>query len=109
MARRGWAFPAFPPIRRSSGDARGGADVRRQGLNARGRWVQGGVLKGGAVNDRAIHPIFGGVGLSQPMESLMGGASAAASLVARRPQLFPVSGGRGNQRRRPRIEAAGWR
>lgn len=71
--------------------------------------MQGGVLKGGAVNDRPVHPILGGVGLHQPIGSLMGGAGAAASSVARRPQLFSVSGGRGRQRRWPRFAAAGRR
>jgi hypothetical protein len=47
------------------------------------------------VSDGEYCPIPGGVGLPGPIGSLRGGAGTAASSVARRPQLFSVSGSSG--------------
>lgn len=69
MARRGRALSASPPIHGPSGDAGGGAGVRRQGLNVMGRPAWGGVLSGGVLSDGGHCPITGGVGLTEPIGS----------------------------------------
>lgn len=69
MVRRGLALPASSPIQGPAGDARGGADVGRQGLNVTGRREVGRSPEPGAVSDGRHCPITGGVGLSEPIRS----------------------------------------
>lgn len=68
--RQGRALSASSPIPGPAGDARGGADVGRQGLNVTGRRGVGRSPEQGAVSDGSYRPITGGDGLPEPIRSL---------------------------------------
>lgn len=108
MVRQGRALSASPPIQGPAGDARGGADVRRQGLNVMGRPAWGGVLSGGVVSDGGHCPITGGVGLTEPIGSpkagpglqqvwLRGDRSCSLSVEVASVEAVATTGGGGEE------------